>query len=152
MTRRQGDWAFIVGERGGEGWVFARFLSSSGGSTPSPGNTNQVFKGRGRIDNARYKGAGSAQLVITPRDNGASLGLTSTGQFDIEYIGSVRSNFEGTVELQVTKLRSSAMGHRIVPVSGTCNIQTRGGNVVSQSFCTVSGAGVDHGKSNFSGQ
>jgi hypothetical protein len=151
ITRRQGDWAFIVGERGGEGWVTARFLAPEGGGAP-PGAqaTNQIFKGQGRIDNARYKGAGTAQMVIGARNRDGSISLDSGG-FSIEYIGTVRSNFEGTVQLDINKFRSSEMGYRTVAASGTCNIQTAGGNAIRQSFCTVNGAGIDHGRSNFNG-
>jgi len=149
ITRRQGDWAFIVGDRGGEGWVFARYLTITSSPPTSPPNANQIFRGQGTIDNARYNGAGNAQLVLTSRDKGASFRLSNPSRFDLEYIGTVRSNFEGTVQLQITKFRSSAMGYRTVSASGTCDIQASTGNV-RQAFCTVNGAGIDHGRSNFS--
>jgi hypothetical protein len=40
------------------------------------------------------------------------------------------------------------MGYRTVAASGTCDIQASAGNL-RQSYCTVSGSGIDHGKSNF---
>ncbi|MFQ3618072.1 MAG: SH3 domain-containing protein [Cyanobacteriota bacterium] len=154
IIRRQGNWAFVVGERGGEGWVFAQYLSASAPApspSPSPDYTNDVFRSTGTIDNARYNGSGEGQLVIVRRDNGGSLSLTG-GRFSVEYIGTIRSNFEGTVELQVRQFRSSEMGYRTVPASGTCNIQTSGGTSISRSFCSVTGSGIDHGRSNFSGR
>ncbi|WP_448596223.1 SH3 domain-containing protein [Thermoleptolyngbya sp.] len=150
IIRRQGSWAFVVGERGGEGWVFAQFLSSSAPSpAPSPTPTNDIFRGTGSIDNARYNGSGESQLVISRQNRDGSISLTG-GRFSVEYIGTVRSNFEGTVELQVSQFRSSEMGFRTVPASGTCNIQTSGGTSISRSFCSVTGSGIDHGRSNFS--
>jgi hypothetical protein len=152
IIRRQGSWAFVVGERGGEGWVFAQYLSSSAPApspSPSPDFTNDVFRGTGTIDNARYDGSGEGQLVIVRRDNGGSFSLTG-GRFSVEYIGMIRSNFEGTVQLQVNQFRSSEMGYRTVPASGNCDIQTSGGTSVIRAFCTVSGSGIDHGRSNFS--
>jgi uncharacterized protein YraI len=150
VTRRQGEWAFVVGERGGEGWVYARYLTAKDPAPSSTPNANQVFKSQGTIDNSRYKGPGEAQLVIVPRDNNSvSFSLTQSDRFSLEYLGTVRSNFEGTVQIQVTQLRSSAMGYRTVTASGTCDIQTSGGNIIRQSFCTVSGNGIDHGRSNF---
>jgi hypothetical protein len=156
VIRRQGEWAFIVGERGGEGWVDARYLSAESSSpsptpSPAPPNLNQVFRGEGTVDNARYNDAGRAQLVINP-NNEASLSLGSFGEFDIEYIGTVRSNFEGTVQLQVTQFRSSEMGYRTVSASGTCDIQTSGGDSIRRAYCTVTGTGIDHGRSNFTAQ
>jgi uncharacterized protein YraI len=152
VTRRQGSWAFIVGERGGEGWVDARYLSSDTPTPPSGGNaTNDVFRSKGTVDNARYKGAGEAILVIGRRDKSASLGLSNAGQFSIEYIGTVRSNFEGTIQLDIEKFRSSEVGYRTVAASGTCNIQASGGSV-RKSYCTITGSGIDHGRSNFTGR
>jgi hypothetical protein len=155
IIRRQGNWAFVVGERGGEGWVFAQYLSASRPPSPSPSPspefTNDVFRGTGTIDNARYNGSGDGQLVIVRRDNGGSFSLTG-GRFSVEYIGTIRSNFEGTVQLQVTQFRSSEMGYRTVSASGNCDIQTSGGTAISRAFCTVSGSGIDHGRSNFSSQ
>ncbi|BAU44065.1 Bacterial SH3 domain protein [Leptolyngbya sp. O-77] len=151
IIRRQGSWAFVVGERGGEGWVFAQYLSASAPPprpSPSPSPTNDVFRSTGTIDNARYDGSGEAQLVIGRQNRDGSISLTS-GRFSIEYIGTVRSNFEGAVELQVNQFRSSEMGYRTVPASGTCNIQTSGGTSISRSFCSVTGSGIDHGRSNF---
>lgn len=154
VVRRQGEWAFIIGERGGEGWVYSRFLSS-GSPAPNPPSdnnfTNDVFKGRGRIDNSRYKGPGNANLVLVRRTRGASLSLGNAGRFSIEYLGTVQSNFEGTIQLDINQFRSSEMGYRTVPVSGTCDIQTSGGTV-RKTYCTISGSGVDHGRSNFSAQ
>jgi len=150
VTRRQGDWAFVVGERGGEGWVFARYLQSDKPTPPTGGtNTNQIFKGTGTINNARYNGRGDAQMVIAPRssNNQASMSLTAGG-FSVEYIGVVRSNFEGTIQFQVNQFRSSEMGYRTVPASGNCDIQASAG-VIRKSFCTVTGSGIDHGRSNF---
>ncbi|MBW4654765.1 MAG: SH3 domain-containing protein [Kaiparowitsia implicata GSE-PSE-MK54-09C] len=156
VTQRQGNWAFIVGERGGEGWVFAQFLSAQGSSpapSPQPELTNDVFQSTGTVDNARYSGAGTAQLVIVRRDNDGALMLNdANNRVSIEYIGSVRSNFEGAVQLEISQFRSSEMGYRTVPASGTCDIQTTGGTGVRRAFCTVSGAGIDHGRSNFTGQ
>jgi uncharacterized protein YraI len=152
VIRRERNWALIVGERGGEGWVESRFLSSA--ESPPPGNTttSDVFKGKGTIDNVRYKGLGEAQLVIVRRDQGASLSLTSNdSKVSIEYLGKVRSNFEGTIQLQINQFRSSEMGYRTVAASGTCDIQASAGNL-RQSYCTVSGSGIDHGKSNFKAQ
>lgn len=149
VTRRQGEWAFVVGERGGEGWVYASYLKAEK-PTPPPGqnNANQVFKGSGTIDNARYKGRGDAQLVIVrQRGNEASMSLTAR-DFSVEYIGVVRSNFEGTIQLQVNQFRSSEMGYRTVPASGNCDIQASVG-AMRRSFCTISGSGIDHGRSNF---
>jgi hypothetical protein len=68
-----------------------------------------------------------------------------------EYLGKVQSNFEGTIQLQINQFRSSEMGYRTVAASGTCDIQARAGNL-HQSYCTVSGSGIDHGKSNFKAQ
>ncbi|HIK15812.1 MAG TPA: SH3 domain-containing protein [Leptolyngbyaceae cyanobacterium M33_DOE_097] len=149
VTRRQGDWAFIVGERGGEGWVFARYLKAEKPTPPTGGtNTNEIFKSTGTINNARYSGRGDAQMVIVrPSNNQASMSLTAGG-FSIEYIGVVRSNFEGTIQLQVNQFRSSEMGYRTVPASGNCDIQASAG-VIRRSFCTVTGSGIDHGRSNF---
>ncbi|MBW4621436.1 MAG: SH3 domain-containing protein [Cyanosarcina radialis HA8281-LM2] len=149
VIRRQGEWAFIVGARGGEGWVRSRFLTSSNTSPPSGGNnTNDIFKGNGTIDNSRYKGRGEAILVINKRDKEASLHLSSGGRVSIEYIGTVRSNFEGTIQLQISQFRSSEMGYRTVNASGTCDIQASAGNI-RRSYCTVRGSGIDHGTSNF---
>ncbi|GAB4146666.1 MAG: hypothetical protein Fur0046_24650 [Cyanobacteria bacterium J069] len=152
IIRRQGGWAFVVGERGGEGWVSAQYLSSSAPApSPSPpANSNSVFRGTGTIDNARYNGSGDAQLVIIPLENNAASFNLNAGQVSVEYIGVVRSNFEGTVEMRVNQFQSSEMGYRTVPASGTCNIQTRGGTSIARAFCTVSGSGIDHGRSNFS--
>ncbi|MGL5081091.1 MAG: SH3 domain-containing protein [Microcoleaceae cyanobacterium] len=150
ITRRDGNWAFVVGERGGEGWVDARYLSSSGNSSPSPNpeSTSDVFKGQGTIDNARYNGSGDASLVIVRENNGASVMLSNPGQFSIEYIGRVRSNFEGTIQVQVEQFRSSEMGYRTVPAAGDCDIQVSSDNI-RRIFCTVTGNGIDHGRSNF---
>jgi uncharacterized protein YgiM (DUF1202 family) len=157
VVRQERNWAFIIGERGGEGWVESRFLSSTAASPsplPPPGDnsTSDVFKGKGTIDNVRYKGSGDAQLVIVRRDQGASFSLTSNdSKVSIEYLGKVRSNFEGTIQLQINQFRSSEMGYRTVAASGTCDIQASAGNL-RQSYCTVSGSGIDHGKSNFKAQ
>ncbi|WOB43984.1 SH3 domain-containing protein [Thermoleptolyngbya oregonensis NK1-22] len=152
IIRRQGNWAFVVGERGGEGWVFGQYLSTTAPSpAPSPTPTNDVFRGTGTIDNARYNGSGEAQLVIGRQNRNGSFSLTG-GRFNVEYIGTVRSNFEGAVELQISQFRSSEMGYRTVSASGTCNIQTSGGTSVSRSFCSVTGSGIDHGRSNFTGR
>jgi hypothetical protein len=151
VTRRQKEWAFIVGERGGEGWVFSQYLAAERPTQPPTGevNTNEIFKANGTIDNARFKGPGDAQLVIVRRDNNsASFSLSNAGRFSIEYLGVVRSNFEGTIQLQVTQFRSSEMGYRTVPASGDCNIQASAG-AIRQSFCTITGSGIDHGRSNF---
>ena len=147
VTRRQGGWAFIVGARGGEGWVDARYLLASRPSPP-PVSNNDVFRGTGIVDNARYKGTGEANLVIVRHTKGASLSLSNAGQFSIEYIGTVRSNFEGTIRLQVNQFRSSEMGYRTVPASGTCDVQASGGSV-RRTYCTINGYGIDHGRSNF---
>lgn len=152
VTRRQGSWAFIVGERGGEGWVYAQYLSSTEvtpGPSPEP-EGNEVFRSEGTIDNARYSGPGTAQLVLVRRNNGAALMLSNAGRVSIEYLGTIRSNFEGTVQLQINQFRSSELGYRTVPASGICDIQTSGGTGVRQAFCTVTGADIDHGRSNFS--
>ena len=151
VIRRQGSWSFIVGERGGEGWVFSSYLtptSSQPAPRPPSGSTNEVFRGRGSIDNARFRGSGDAQLVITRSNGNASFSLTS-GRFSLEYIGVVRSNFEGMVQVRVTQFRSSEMGFRTVSASGNCDIQTSGGTSIVRSFCTVNGSGIDHGRSNF---
>jgi uncharacterized protein YgiM (DUF1202 family) len=149
VVRRQGDWALIVGAKGGEGWVLSRYLSSGNTSRP-PGNTStsQVFEATGTIDNSRYKGTGEAQLVITTRDKGAAFNLSQGNRISIEYIGVVRSNFEGTIEIDVRQFQSSEMGYRTVNATGTCNIQVRSG-AVSRSYCTARGTGIDHGTSNF---
>ncbi len=152
VTRRQGSWAFIVGERGGEGWVFSSYLTPTSSPPPSrpPGGStiNDVFRGRGTIDNARYRGSGDAQMVLARSNGNASFNLTA-GRFSIEYLGSVRRNAGGSVQLRITQFRSSEMGFRTVSASGTCDVQTSGGTAIVGSFCTVSGSGIDHGRSNF---
>ncbi|MBW4621437.1 MAG: SH3 domain-containing protein [Cyanosarcina radialis HA8281-LM2] len=149
VIRRQGDWAFIVGAKGGEGWVMARYLSSGNTSPPSGGSsTSQVYEAAGTISNSRYKGPGDAQLVITTREKGAAINLSRDDRVSIEYIGVVRSNFEGTVELDVRQFQSSEMGYRTVNASGTCNINVSGGSI-RRVYCTARGTGIDHGTSNF---
>ncbi|MGV0025522.1 hypothetical protein [Phormidesmis priestleyi] len=123
-------------------------MSVGAPSSPGGNATNDIFKGQGTIDNARFNGPGNAQMVVARQGKGGSLLLSNAGRFSVEYIGTVRRNFEGSVELQVNQFRSSEKGFRTVPASGTCNVQTSGG-VLCQSFCTVTGAGIDHGRSNF---
>jgi hypothetical protein len=153
IIRRQGDWAFIVGERGGEGWVYGPYLTTTSNRPPSPPTpppemSNDVFQGNGTITNARYSGPGNANVVIVQRDRSASLSLSNAGRFSVEYLGTVRSNFEGSIQLDINRFRSSEMGYRTVPASGTCDVQASAGNV-RKVFCTVSGSGIDHGRSNF---
>lgn len=160
IIKRQGEWAFVVGERGGEGWVFARYLSTSAPApTPTPAptpappaNDNQVYRGNGNIENARFRGAGMGTLVINSKRNDGSLLLTGTGGgggFSVEYIGRLRSVFEGTVQIDITQFRSSEMGFRTVQASGSCELQTREGVNLVRAFCTVKGSGIDHGRSSF---
>ena len=115
-----------------------------------PGDpTNAVFKSRGTIENARFKGIGDASLVLSFANNNGSLGLMNAGRFSIEYIGNVQKNFEGKVQLRVSKFRSSEKGFRTVPASGTCNIETSDCTRVIRSICTVQGSAIDHGRSVF---
>ncbi|MBW4621435.1 MAG: SH3 domain-containing protein [Cyanosarcina radialis HA8281-LM2] len=152
VIRRRGNWAFIVGARGGEGWVRSRHLSSSNTSPPSGGNNpNSIYKGNGTIDNSRYKGRGDAQLVISGNNRRASLHLGNVGndgRISIEYIGTVRSNFEGDIQFQISQFRSSEMGYRTVNASGTCDVRVSDRNI-RQSDCTARGSGIDHGTTNF---
>lgn len=111
---------------------------------------NQSYRGSGTIDNARFRGAGSGTLIINPQRNSGSLFLMGTrGGFSVEYIGRLTQVFEGSVQIQVTQFRSSEMGYRTVTVAGTCDLLTSGGTSLVRAFCTVSGAGVDHGRTSF---
>lgn len=152
VIRRQGNWAFIVGARGGEGWVRSRHLSLSNTSPPSGGNnTNNIYRGNGTIDNFRYKGRGDARLVISGNNRRASLhfgNVGNTGRISIEYTGTVRSNFEGDIQFDISQFRSSEMGNRTVNASGTCDVRVSARNI-RQAYCSARGSGIDRGTTNF---
>jgi hypothetical protein len=151
VIRREGNWAFVIGAKGGEGWVRSRHLSSNNTRPPSGGNNrNDIFRANGTIDNSRYRGRGDAQLVITGNRR-ASLHLGNvgnSGRISIEYIGNMRSNFEGDIQFQVSQFRSSEMSYRTVNASGTCDIKVTARNI-RRAYCTARGSGINHGTTNF---
>ncbi|MBD2090226.1 SH3 domain-containing protein [Microcoleus sp. FACHB-1515] len=151
VIRRSGDWAFVVGERGGEGWVYAPFLipTTSGGTPPQPESPGQNFQSSGRIENARFSGRGTGSVRLGTLDNSRSGTVNIlSGGFNVTYYGTIRSNFEGIAQIQVDRFQSSEINFHTLPASGTCQVNISGGGLRAVS-CAVSGSGIDHGRTNF---
>lgn len=152
VIRRSGDWAFVVGERGGEGWVYGPFLvptTSGSNPTPPPQSSGQNFQSSGRIENARFSGRGTGSVRLGTLDNSRSGTVNIlSGGFNVTYYGTIRSNFEGIVQIQVDRFQSSEIGFRTLPASGTCQVNISGAGLRAVS-CEVRGSGIDHGRTNF---
>ncbi|NJL20158.1 MAG: SH3 domain-containing protein [Leptolyngbyaceae cyanobacterium SM1_3_5] len=150
ITRRSGDWAFVVGERGGEGWVYAPFLIPTSGGNPSPPpSSGQNFQSSGRIENARFSGRGTGSVRLGTSDNSRSGTVNLfAGDFNVTYYGTIRSNFEGIVQIEVDRFQSSELNFRTLPISGICEVNISGAGLRS-ALCQVSGSGIDHGRTSF---
>ena len=168
-SNQEGAWAYIAAGRV-KGWVFIPFTKivgsvpgpgpgtggGSGGGTIGPLPSRYQSSGKlsdGKINNARYSGAGSANAQIV-EPYGVVVNVVADGRlnpFSVTYYGDVIARSDTKITVNVTGFASTLTKNKRLPKNGSCEIAVIPNGKVLKSLTCTANSGLDHGKTVFTG-
>ncbi len=147
--KQEGNWAYIVTGRV-EGWVFAPYVRVVADSSTSDPSLEPSYEANGRIENARHKGTGKAEVRVIA--DSAIVKIDALGEniqpFSVTYYGVITSNANNKISLKVNGFKSLLTNERVgTNGNGSCQLEVDPSKRLLSAICQA--PDFDHGRTVF---